>query len=119
MSKQPLPFDLQEKVNRLQALINQIQQVNIQGQRFQLDLADSEQALKVMILMNPEGGVFVSIGAGIQVEKDIPTVIDELETKIKFMQLRIKTLGKQEQALTERATSLQKELKQAIPQRPS
>ena len=108
--KPQVPYIIQEKVNRMRALQGTLQQINLQRQRFQLDLADSKKAIETLSSTNPDVLVFKSIGAGYIIGKTLDEALVELTERVTFVALRGETLLKQEESLTKRVESLAKEI---------
>ena len=110
-----LPPDIQEKLSRMQQLQNMLQQLVIQKQRLELELSESERALKTLEDTPSDAKVYKSAGA-VLVEKDKDIVVKELTERKEFLGLRSKVLEKQETNTRERLTKLQENLQKDINQ---
>jgi len=108
-----LPPNIQEKLNRLQQLQNTLQQLVLQKQRLDLERGESERALKLLDDVASNKKVYKSAGA-ILVEKDKDDVVNELNERLEFLEMRAKVLTKQEGNARERLTSLQESLQQDL-----
>ncbi len=108
-----LPPNIQEKLNRLQQLQNTLQQLVLQKQRLDLERGESERALKLLDDVASDKKVYKSAGA-ILVEKDKDDVVNELNERLEFLEMRAKVLTKQEGNARERLTSLQESLQQDL-----
>ena len=108
-----LPPDIQEKLSRMQQLQNMLQQLVIQKQRLELELSESERALKTLEDTPSDAKVYKSAGA-VLVEKDKDIVVKELTERKEFLGLRSKVLVKQETNARERLTKLQENLQNEL-----
>ncbi len=108
-----LPPSIQEKLTRLQQLQNTMQQLILQKQRLDLELSESERALKTLEDVSSNAKVYKSAGA-ILVEKKKDDVVKELKERREFLEMRSKVLAKQEGNTRERLTSLQESLQKEL-----
>lgn len=108
-----LPPNIQEKLTRLQQLQNTMQQLVIQKQRLELELSESERALKTLEGISQDTKVYKSAGA-VLVEKKRDDVVKELEERKEFLEMRSKVLVRQEGKTRERLTSLQETLQKEL-----
>ena len=108
-----LPPNIQEKLNRLQQLQNTLQQLTLQKQRLEVELSESDKALKTLEGVSSEQKVYKSSGA-ILVEKDKNDVIKELTDRKDYLDMRSKVLEKQEKNTRDRLTSLQESLQKEL-----
>jgi prefoldin beta subunit len=113
MDASQLPPNIQEKLTRLQQLQNTMQQLVLQKQRLDLELNESERALKTLEDVPSDAKVYKSAGA-ILVEKRKDDVVKELEERKEFLEMRSKVLVKQEGNTRERLTSLQESLQKEL-----
>jgi prefoldin beta subunit len=110
-----LPPDIQEKLNRMQQLQNMLQQLVVQKQRLELELTESDGALKTLEETPSDAKVYKSAGA-VLVEKEKDAVVKELTERKEFLDMRSKVLVKQENNTRERLTQLQENLQKDINQ---
>jgi prefoldin beta subunit len=110
-----LPPDIQEKLNRMQQLQNMLQQLVVQKQRLELELTESDRALKTLEETPSDAKVYKSAGA-VLVEKEKDAVVKELTERKEFLDMRSKVLVKQENNTRERLTQLQENLQKDINQ---
>lgn len=108
-----LPPSIQEKLTRLQQLQNTMQQLMLQKQRLDLELSESERALKTLEDVSSDAKVYKSAGA-ILVEKKKDDIVKELQERKEFLEMRSKVLAKQEGNTRERLTSLQESLQKEL-----
>lgn len=113
MDASQLPPNIQEKITRLQQLQNTMQQLVLQKQRLDLELNESERALKTLEDVPSDAKVYKSAGA-ILVEKRKDDVVKELEERKEFLEMRSKVLVKQEGNTRGRLTSLQESLQKEL-----
>jgi prefoldin beta subunit len=113
MNASQLPPNIQEKLTRLQQLQNTMQQLVLQKQRLDLELNESERALKTLEDVPSDAKVYKSAGA-ILVEKRKDDVVKDLEERREFLEMRSKVLMKQEGNTRERLTSLQESLQKEL-----
>ena len=96
-----------EKIQELQILEQNLQNLSLQRQAFDFELSESEHALEE--LSNSKGEVFKIVGPiMVKSEKDI--LKGELEKRIKLLSLRVKAFESQEKDLSERADAIREEL---------
>ena len=110
-----LPPDIQEKLGRMQQLQNMLQQLVVQKQRLELELTESDRALKTLEETPNSAKVYKSAGA-VLVEKDKDVVVKELTERKEFLDMRSKVLAKQETNTRERLNQLQESLQKDINQ---
>jgi prefoldin beta subunit len=108
-----LPPDIQEKLNRMQQLQNMLQQLVVQKQRLELEVSESDRALKTLEETPSGAKVYKSAGA-VLVEKDKDAVVKELAERKEFLDMRSKVLAKQEANTRERLTQLQENLQKEL-----
>ena len=99
----------QEKIQELQFLEQNVQNLLIQKQSFDMELVETKAALKEIENANDE--VFKIIGQ-LMIKSDKKKIKEDLENKEKFLDLRIKTIEKQENSLTEKLDKLREDVMQ-------
>ncbi len=101
-----IPKEAEEKINQLQLLEQSLQAFLVQKQQFQAQLVEGECAVKEL-----EGAKeSYKIVGNIMVKTDKENLKKELESKKEMLNLRIKTLEKQEEQIKEKSTKLQSEV---------
>lgn len=113
MSSVQLPPQIQERLARLQQLQNTLQSLVLQKQRLDLELSETERALKTLGEVTSETKVYKSVGA-ILVEKKRDKLIKELNEHKEFLEMRSKVIARQENKTRARLTSLQKTLQKEL-----
>jgi prefoldin beta subunit len=97
----------EKKLQEMQMLEQNLQNLFFQKQSFQMELSETVSALKE--LENSGDQVFKIIGQ-LMIKKDKKSIKEELENKKKLIELRLKSLEKQEEELTAHAQSLRKQI---------
>jgi prefoldin beta subunit len=96
----------EKNIQEIQFLEQGLQNLLFQKQAFQMELSETKEALKE--LENSKDEVFKVIGQiMLRIEKS--KIKEELLTKIKIFELRIKELEKQESSLAKRIESIRDE----------
>ena len=88
-----------ESVQEIQFLEQGLQNILYQKQAFQMELSEAKEALKE--LENSRDEVYKVIGQ-IMIRSEKSKIKEEMLSKIKIFELRMKNLEKQEVALTDR-----------------
>ncbi len=101
----------QEKLGELQLLQQRLSLFGGQKQQFQIQLAEVENALNE--LGKVKSTAYKMIGE-ILLERPADELKKELEEKKAEMDIRVKTIEKQEEKTKERALELQKEVQAAL-----
>ncbi len=97
----------EKKIRELQILEQNLQNILLQKQAFQIELRETQAALKELEKSGEE--VFKIIGQ-LMIKTDKKDMKEELLNKEKMMDLRIKSFEKQEHALSEKLEELQREI---------
>jgi len=103
-------MDEKEKENivrNLQMLEQNLQQILLQKQAFQMELRETQAAKKELAKSGEE--VFKIIGQ-LMIKSDKKTVISELDSKEKMIDLRIRNFEKQEKMVSEKIDALQSDI---------
>ena len=99
-------MEQEQKIQEMQILEQNLQNLIMQKQAFQMELAETNAALKE--LENSGDEVFKVIGQ-LMIKSDKSKIKDELSSKEKILELRTKTIEKQETSLTEQLDRLREE----------
>ena len=97
----------ESKMQELQLLEQSLQNTLMQKQAFQMELSETQAALGE--LKNSGDEVFKIIGQ-LMIKSEKSKITSDLENKEKILNLRISTLEKQENSLTEKFEGLRKEI---------
>ena len=107
---QELPPQVQNQLLQLQQLQQQAQMISAQKAQLTMELKEIELALKELEKVDDKATVFKSIG-GILVKADKQQVVDELTEKKETLEVRIKTLERQEERIKKRFDEIQNKMK--------
>lgn len=99
--------DRDKKIQEMQMLEQNLQNLLFQKQAFQMELSETKSALKE--IGNSGGEVFKIIGQ-LMIKTDKAKMKEELSNKEKIITLRIKSIEKQETPLAKKLEDLQKEI---------
>ena len=99
--------DHDNKIQEMQFLEQNLQNLLFQKQAFQMELSETQAALKELEKSGDE--VFKIIGQ-LMIKTDKSKIKDELFNKEKVLSLRTKTIEKQENSLTKELEKLREEL---------
>ena len=97
----------EKKLQEMQMLEQNLQNLFFQKQSFQMELSETLSALKELESSGDQ--VFKIIGQ-LMIKKDKKSIKEELENKKKLLELRLKSLEKQEEDLTTHAQNLRKQI---------
>jgi len=100
-----------EKIQEMQILEQNLQNLLLQKQAFDMELSETRGALKE--IENTKDEVFKIIGQ-LMIKADKDKVKEELANKEKILSLRLSTIEKQEGSFTEKLTSLQEEVMKPV-----
>ena len=95
-----------DKIQQIQFIEQNIQNLFMQKQAFQMELSESQSAIKE--IENADGEIFKIIGQ-LMLKTEKQKTKEELSNKERILKLRIKTIEKQEDSLTEKMENLRKE----------
>ncbi len=96
-----------QKIQEMQMLEQNLQNLLLQKQAFQMELSETESALQA--IQNSGEEVFKIIGQ-LMIKTEKAKIKEELENKKKILQLRTKTIETQETSLTEELGKLRDEV---------
>lgn len=102
--------ETQEKIAKLQMMEQNLQNMLAQRQQFTTQLAETEGAMKELDTKEP---VYKLVG-NILVKSSPETLKSELTQKKELIELRIKSLERQENQLRERSSQLKEEVMKTI-----
>jgi len=101
----------ENKIQEMQILEQSLQNIFLQKQAFQMELSETESALNEIEKAGDE--VFKIIGQ-LMIKTDKSKVKDELLNKKKILDLRLKTLQKQETALSNKIEEIREEIMKSV-----
>jgi len=96
-----------DKIQQIHLMESNLQNLFMQKQAFQMELSESQSAIKE--IENSGEEIFKIIGQ-LMIKTDKQKTKEELSNKERILKLRIKTIEKQEDSLTEKMENLRKEV---------
>ena len=102
--------DTEQKISQLQMFEQSLQSFLGQKQQFQMQLVEIESALNELSSTDKA----YKIVGNIMVESDKNELKSDLQSKKEMLELRIKTMDKQESQVREKASKLQSEILKKI-----
>ena len=101
----------ENKLQELQILEQKLQNSMLQKQAFQMELAETNSGLKELEKSSDE--VFKIIGQ-LMIKSEKRKIQEELLSKQKILELKIKTFDKQENSLAEQVEKIREELTKSV-----
>ena len=101
----------EQKIQELQMLEHHLQQIVLQKQAFQMEIAETQSALKEV---EKSGEDIFKIVGQLMLKADKKETVEELNNKDKILSLRIKTLEKQEASLSEKLEKAKEEFTKSM-----
>ncbi|ADG13868.1 prefoldin subunit beta [Methanocaldococcus infernus] len=108
-----IPPQVQAQLMQFQQFQQQLQMIILQKQGVEAELNETKKALEELEKSSAEE-VYKLVG-GLFVKRKKDEVINELKEKLETLELRLKTLQKQEDKLKEKLEEIQKKLQSVIP----
>jgi prefoldin beta subunit len=97
----------EQKIQEIQIMEQNLQHLLLQKQAFQMEISETRSAKREIEKSGEE--VFKIIGQ-LMIKTDKTKIQDELSNKEKLLDLRIKSLEKQEESLIEKIDSIKKQI---------
>ncbi|MDD1719074.1 MAG: prefoldin subunit beta [Methanoregulaceae archaeon] len=104
---------IQNQVAMLQQIQTQLQTVAGQKAQYEMAVREAKRAIEELSDLPDDGVVFMSVGT-VMMQKKKDAVTGNLTEKIETLELRIKSLEKQETMLQGKFEQLQSSIKQAL-----
>ncbi|MBT4258133.1 hypothetical protein HOD88_03060 [archaeon] len=98
---------MENKIQEMQILEQNLQQMIYQKQAFQMELSETISAAKE--IEKSKEGVFKVVGQ-LMIQKEKSEIEEELKEKEKILQLRVESIAKQEGPLREKLEQIREEL---------
>jgi len=111
------PPQVQNQLAQLQQLQQQAQSVMTQKSQIEALLRETEAALKELEKSSEDAVIYKSVGELLFIAEK-QKLAEELKERKDMMDLRLKTISKQEERIQGRFTQLQEQLKQSLGQIP-
>jgi prefoldin beta subunit len=112
-----LPPQIQNQLAQLQQLQQQAQAVMAQKGQIEGLIRETEAALKELEKSADDAVIYKSVGE-LLFKAEKPKLTEELKERKDMMDIRLKTMSKQEERIQGRFTQLQEQLKMALGQMP-
>ena len=106
-----LDKETQQKIQELQILEQNFQQILMQKQAFQIELSETENAISE--IAKAKDDVFKIVG-NIMIKTDKKKTEEELKKKQELLSLRLKSIDSEEQGFTKQVEELRKEVMKKI-----
>ena len=103
--------ELHEKMQEFQLAQQNLQNLSLQRQAFQIELNEAESALEES--GKAEGDMYRIVG-NIMIKAEKEKIIKELQDKKEILALRIKTLENQERILEEKLEKMRRDLEEKL-----
>ncbi len=112
-----MPPQVQNQLAQLQQLQQQAQAVMTQKSQIEALTREIDSALKELEKSSDDAIIYKSVGE-LLFRAEKPKLVEELKERKDMMDLRLKTMAKQEERIQSRFTQLQEQLKQSLGQMP-
>lgn len=112
-----LPPQVQNQLAQLQQLQQQAQALVAQKSQIELLKKEAEAAIKELDKSPDDVVVYKNVGE-LMLRSDKATLMTELKEKVDLLDLRLKTVAKQEERIQSRFNQLQDQLRQSLGQMP-
>jgi len=107
---------VQNQIAMLQQMQQQMQTIGAQKAQYEMAVREAKRAIEELNDVAEDAPVFMSVGTVMMEKKK--DVLKNLNDKIETLELRIKSLEKQEGMLSGKFEQLQSQIKQALEGRP-
>ena len=112
-----LPPQIQNQLAQLQQLQQQAQAVISQKSQIEALIRETDAALKELEKSSDDAVIYKNVGE-LLFKAEKPKLVEELKERKEMMDLRLKTMSKQEERIQSRFTQLQDQLKLSLGQIP-
>jgi prefoldin beta subunit len=109
-----LPPKVQNQIAQFQQLAQQIQMINSQKLQLDAQVRELGKAIEELDKAAEDAVVYRSVGSLMIQTKDKAALTTELKDQKETLEVRVKTLDKQDKHLRERHQSLQKQITEAL-----
>jgi len=109
---------IQNQIAQLQQMQQQMQTIGAQKSQYELAVREARRATEELKDVPDDNAVFMSVGS-VLMQKKKEEVLAKLNEKIETLELRIKSLEKQEALLQGKFEQLQAQVKQALEGKPA
>ncbi len=109
-----IPPKVQNQIAQFQQLTQQIQMVTTQKIQLEAQAKELERTVEELGKAPEDSAVFKNVGTLLVQVKDRKALVDELKEQKETVEVRVKTLERQDKHLRERHQSLQSQITQAL-----
>jgi prefoldin beta subunit len=109
-----LPPKVQNQIAQFQQLSQQIQMITTQKMQLEAQVRELDKAVQELEKAADDAVVYKSVGSLMIQAKDKAGLTNELKDQKETMDVRVKTLDRQDKHLRERHQNLQKQITQAL-----
>lgn len=108
---------VQNQIAMLQQMQAQLQTIQTQKTQYDMAARETKRAIEELADVPEDGSVYMNIGT-VMMQKKKGDVVTKLQEKVETLELRVKSLDKQEKMLAEKFEQLQAQIRQALEGRP-
>ncbi|MDD5418573.1 MAG: prefoldin subunit beta [Methanomicrobiaceae archaeon] len=112
-----IPPKVQNQLAMLQQMQQQLQTIVSQKAQYEMAVREARRAVEELNGLPDDATVFMNVGS-VMMQKNRETVLASLNEKVETLELRIKSLEKQEKALQGRFEQLSNQIKGALEGKP-
>ena len=109
--------NIQNQITMLQQMQQQMQTFASQRGQYDLAVQEAKRALEELSDLTEERAVFITIGT-VMMQKPKEYVVSQLNERVETLEIRIRSIEKQEKMVQEKFETLQAQVKAAIEGRP-
>ena len=109
-----IPPKVQNQIAQFQQLTQQIQMITSQKIQLEAQAKELEKTVEELEKAPAEAAVFKNAGSLLIETKDRPALLTELKDQKETVEVRVKTLDRQDKHLRERHSALQAQITQAL-----
>ncbi len=109
-----IPPKVQNQIAQFQQLTQQIQMVTTQKIQLESQAKELDRTVQELEKAPEDSAVFKNVGTLLVQVKDRPAMLSELKEQKETVEVRVKTLERQDKHLRERHQSLQAQITQAL-----
>ena len=109
---------IQNQINMLQQMQQQMQTILSQKNQYELAIQEARRALEELNESQDSVVVYMNVGS-VVMQKSKPDVISKMNEKIELLDIRVKSIEKQEKLLQEKFEKLQQQVRQELEGRAS
>ena len=109
-----IPPKVQNQIAQFQQLTQQIQMVTTQKIQLEAQAKELDRTIQELEKAPEDSTVFKNVGTLLVQVKDRPVLLSELKEQKETVEVRVKTLDRQDKHLRERHQSLQQQITQAL-----